>query len=423
MPHQVVQGIPVWGEPLLNAVEQAVTCRERAEHVVLMADHHLGYSQPVGGVVAYERHVSPSGVGFDIACGNKAVRIDLPAAELRARIATIMDDVWRILEFGIGRKNPEDVDHPLFHDDPAWDVPAARSLRDLAWSQLGTIGSGNHYVDLFTDERDRVWIGVHFGSRGLGHRLATHFIQAGGGREGIHVAPTLLADDSDLGEQYIACMKLAGRYAYAGRDWVCDRVARLLGASVLEEVHNHHNFAWRESHGGRDLWVVRKGATPAFPGQRGFVGGSMGDISVILEGVETDESRTALFSTVHGAGRVMSRTQAAGKRRRRLACPKCGWHQQRYRDRPTVCPKCGNRALARRWVTVQEGHVTRKMMTAWVVRAGVELRGAGTDESPHCYKRLPDVLEAHAGTVRILHTLTPVGVAMAGEDVFDPFRD
>jgi tRNA-splicing ligase RtcB len=209
------------------------------------------------------------------------------------------------------------------------------------------------------------------------------------------VDPVLLRADSDLGEQYVRCMALAGRYAHAGRDWVCARVAQLLGARILEEVHNHHNYAWRERHAGRDLWVVRKGATPAFPGQRGFVGGSMGDISVILEGVEGEESRTALYSTVHGAGRVMSRTRAAGRTKWRHGRP----------------------------VRQGGGEISREMMMAWVRERGVELRGAGTDESPHCYKRLPEVLAAHAESVRIVHTLTPVGVAMAGEDEFDPFRD
>src|ERR1700679_1639911 len=116
-------------------------------------------------------------------------------------------------------------------------------------------------------------------------------------------------------------MKLAGRYAYAGRDWVCQRVAKILGAKVKKEIHNHHNFAWREKHGDKDYWVVRKGATPAFPGQRGFVGGSMGDISVILQGKDFDndyyghvhEAKSSLFSTIHGAGRVMSRTAAKGR--------------------------------------------------------------------------------------------------------------
>lgn len=395
MPYTEINGVPVFGEPLANAVDQILNCAREAEHAALMADHHLGYAVPIGGVVAYEGRVSPSGVGYDIGCGNKAVLLDAEADEVRAHIAQIMDDIWQTLSFGVGRKNDEEADHDLFYDDPAWDLPVARALKGLARDQLGTIGSGNHYVDLFTDEQDRVWIGVHFGSRGLGHRLATHFVKAGGGREGINVDPVLLRDDTELGQAYIACMKLAGRYAYAGRDWVCARVARLLGASILDEVHNHHNYAWEEEHGGRPLWVVRKGATPAFPGQRGFVGGSMGDVSVILEGVEAEESKAALYSTVHGAGRVMSRRQAAGKTK---------WRKGRK-------------------VTVAPGEVTREMMRTWVDRVGVELRGAGTDESPHCYKRLPDVLAHHAPTVRILHTLTPLGVAMAGEDAFDPFKD
>lgn len=395
MPYTTLGGVPVFGEPLDNAVKQIHRCARDADRAALMADHHLGYAVPIGGVVAYEGRVSPSGVGFDIACGNKAVCLDLSGDELRANIRPIMDDVWETISFGVGRKNPEPVDHALFDDDPAWDLPVAARLRDLAREQLGTVGSGNHYVDLFTDESDRVWVGVHFGSRGLGHRLATHFIRMGGGRDGIDVDPVLLDVDSTLGEEYVACMTLAGRYAYAGRDWVCGRVVELLGASVVDEVHNHHNFAWLEEHDGRELWVVRKGATPAFPGQRGFVGGSMGDTSVILEGVESDESRAALYSTVHGAGRVMSRTRAAGKTRFRKG----------------------------RKVSVSPGEISREMMMDWVRRAGVELRGAGTDESPHCYKRLPEVLGFHAPSVRIQHTLTPVGVAMAGADEYDPFRD
>lgn len=395
MAYTEIQGIPVFGEPLENAVEQIVRCARDAERAALMADHHLGYAVPIGGVVAYDGLVSPSGVGYDIACGNKAVRLDADARDVRENIASIMDDLWRTLSFGIGRKNKEDVDHELFYDDPAWDIPVAAELKDLARSQLGTIGSGNHYVDLFVDEQDRVWVGVHFGSRGLGHRLATHFVREGGGKQGIHVDPVLLDADSALGKEYIACMRLAGRYAYAGRDWVSERVAELLGARIEDEVHNHHNFAWQEEHDGRPLWVVRKGATPAFPGQRGFVGGSMGDVSVILEGVDSDVSRAALYSTVHGAGRVMSRTKAAGRSK---------WQRGRK-------------------VKTGEGEISREMMMEWVRREGVELRGAGTDESPHVYKRLPEVLEYHAPTIRILHTLRPIGVAMAGADEYDPFKD
>ena len=392
---RLINNIPVWGEPLQNAVEQMENCAKDAEHCALMADHHLGYAVPIGGVIAYDGKVSPSGVGFDIACGNKAVLLDCEAEEVKSHISTIMDDLWKALSFGVGRINKEQVDHQLFEDDPAWLIPAIRPLKQRARSQLGTIGSGNHYVDVFVDERDRVWVGVHFGSRGLGHKIATHFIKAGGGKDGMFVDPVLLDVESELGEEYVAAMKLAGRYAYAGRDWVCQKVASILGAQIMEEVHNHHNFAWEEKHAGRDLWVVRKGATPAFSGQKGFVGGSMGDFSVIIEGVDSDQSGEALYSTVHGAGRIMSRTQAAGRKRYKKG----------------------------RVIRMSKGEISKEMMMEWVTASGVELRGAGTDESPHCYKRLPEVLEAHGDSIKILHQLQPIGVAMAGEDEFDPFRD
>ncbi len=163
-------------------------------------------------------------------------------------------------------------------------------------------------------------------------------------------------------------------------------------AKSKEEIHNHHNFAWCETHEGRDLWVVRKGATPAFPGQKGFVGGTMGETSVILEGVESELGKQSLYSTVHGAGRIMGRMEAKGK-------------------------------VNKQGVVTREPKVTQTMMDEWVKNSGVELRGAGVDESPHCYKRLPEVLAEHDGMIRVLHTLTPIGVAMAGKDVYDPFKD
>ncbi len=389
---QIIDGIPVWGNPVdASALSQIQTCAKTAAHCALMADHHKGYAVPIGGVVAYENAISPSGVGYDIACGNKAVLTDADADDVRKNIATIMDDVWKIISFGIGRRNDEKVEHPLFEDE-RWRIPAIRGLKQLAANQLGTVGSGNHYVDIFADSKDRVWVGVHFGSRGFGHKTATHFLNAAGATDGMDVEPCVIPLDTDLGQDYLSCMELAGRYAYAGRDWVCSRVVRILGAQIEEEVHNHHNFAWRESHGGRDLWVVRKGATPAFPGQKGFVGGSMGDISVIIEGVDNPEmSKHSLASTIHGAGRVMGRKQATG--------------------------------VVKKGVVIREGRVTKEMMMEWVRREKVELRGAGTDESPHCYKRLPEVLAEHSDTIRVLETLTPLGVAMAGENEFDPYKD
>lgn len=390
---KMINGVPVWGASAdVGALEQIDRCMKTADRAALMADHHLGYAVPIGGVIAYKDAISPSGVGFDIACGNKAVRVDMPGSELRAGIKTIMDDVFSTVSFGVGRKNAEKVDHELF-DDVRWKLRPLTGLKQLAREQLGTVGSGNHYVDLFVDEQDRVWIGVHFGSRGLGHKTATHFLEKGGAKDGMQVEPLVLPLDSELGRDYVECMEVAGRYAYAGRDWVCSRVAQLLGAPIVEEVHNHHNFAWREEHGGEMYWVVRKGATPAFPGQKGFVGSSMGEASVILEGVEHPDAALAMYSTVHGAGRVMGRVEAKGKV-----------------DRKTGEVK-------------REGKVSPAMMREWVDRAGVELRGAGVDESPHCYKRLDEVLAEHAGMVRVLHVLTPVGVAMAGEHEFDPYKD
>ena len=388
--------IPVWGVPDQGAVAQMETCARSAVQVALMADHHLGYAVPIGGVVAYEEEISPSGVGFDIACGNKAVLLDADAREVQKNISRIMDDIQRQISFGMGRSNRERVEADLFDDDPAWNIEVAAQLKDLARRQLGTVGSGNHYVDLFVDERERVWCGVHFGSRGLGHKLASHFIRAGGGHDGMMVEPVCFRADSDLGEQYLACMHLAGRYAYAGRDWVCAKVAKILGAHAIDSVHNHHNFAWSERHDSRNLWVVRKGATPCFPGQRSFIGGSMGDISVIIRGRASEESNASLYSTVHGAGRVMSRTAAAGKRR---------WKKGKLVQRT-------------------EGSISREMMLEWIRTFNeVELRGAGTDESPHVYKRLEDVLVYHASSLQIEHTLMPIGVCMAGDSEFDPYRD
>jgi tRNA-splicing ligase RtcB len=388
----IVDGIPIWGAPEEGAVSQIKTCARTADKVALMADHHKGYAVPIGGVVAYRNSISPSGVGYDIACGNKAVLLDMPATSLRADIKKIMDEVWNTISFGVGRRNAERVDHSLF-DSGAWKCEAVAPLKEMARQQLGTVGSGNHYVDLFTDEQDRVWIGVHFGSRGLGHKTATWFLKEAGAKDGMDVEPCVIPADSDLGAQYLECMTLAGEYAYAGRDWVCEKVASILGASIVEEVHNHHNFAWREPHDGEEFWVVRKGATPAFPGQKGFVGGTMGETSVILEGVENESAKYSLYSTVHGAGRVMGRLEAKGK----------------------VDRKTGEVKRA--------GKVTQDMMDGWLKRANVELRGAGLDESPDCYKRLPEVLAEHGDSIKILHTLTPVGVAMAGANEFDPYKD
>jgi tRNA-splicing ligase RtcB len=385
----------IFGEHDAATIRQIETCvAAGGERGVLCADGHKGYAQPIGGVIAYKDKISLSGVGFDIACGNLAIRTDVTRPQLQSSIQKIMDDVVRDISFGIGHKSKTRVDHELF-DDPAWELQPMRGLKPVAAAQLGTVGGGNHYVDLFADEKDRIWVGVHFGSRGLGHKTATHFLKAAGGKDGMDVPPTVVDEKSEIGHDYLAGMHLAGRYAYAGREVVARHVVRgILGAEIVEEVHNHHNFAWREKHNGGEYWIVRKGATPAFPGQKGFVGGSMGDDAVIIEGIDSPISREALFSTVHGAGRIMSRTAAKGR-----------------------FVKVGRKRIR------QEGLVRHDEMMKWIADKGVVLRGGDLDEAPQAYRRLPDVLAAHAGTIRILHMLRPLGVAMAGRDTVDPYKD
>ncbi|MEO8594465.1 MAG: RtcB family protein [Candidatus Solibacter sp.] len=181
---QLIDNIPVWGSPVdEGALAQIKNCARTTDRVAMMADHHKGYAVPIGGVVAYRDRISRSGVGYDIACGNKAMLTDADAGEVRRDIAAIMDDVFRIISFGMGRKNDERVDHELF-DDATWSLPAVAPLKEMARQQLGTVGSGNRYVNIFADEKDRVWIGVHFGSRGLGHKTATHFLRASGAKDG-----------------------------------------------------------------------------------------------------------------------------------------------------------------------------------------------------------------------------------------------
>lgn len=400
--------IKVFGEHEENTINQLHNCLKKGNVVggVLCADGHYGYSQPVGGVVVYDGQVSPSGVGYDIACGNKAARTNLKYEDIKNHLPTIMDEIAEKISFGIGRKNKVRVDHALF-DDSNWDVFKEIGtqehdwLKKLALDQLGTVGAGNHFVDLFVEEETGdVWVANHFGSRGFGHKTASGFLNLANNRgfsdrapgESMDQPPTLIDLNTELGEMYYRAMKLAGRYAYAGRDYVMDVVLKILEAKPLFEVHNHHNFAWEEKHFGQDTIVVRKGATPSAPGQLGFIGGSMGDISVIVKGKDGEANEQTFNSTVHGAGRIMSRTEAAGR---------MNWKTKKRSG----------------------GQISQQQMDDAVNRYGVELRGGGTDESPFVYRKLQTVLDAHKETIDILHVLKPIGVCMAGANEFDPYKD
>lgn len=398
----------IFGTHDANTLAQLADVATRAKRVALMADGHLGYVMPIGGVAAYSGQVSVVGVGFDIACGNCAIRTDRHiSAYSQLELEALASEIQDVVSFGVGRSNRTDdapTDHPLF-ESAAWDaVPTNHrdGLRAKARNQLGTVGSGNHYVDVFHDEDGVVWVGVHFGSRGFGHTVASGFLALAQGAAWNARVPeqeVLLDLDTAIGADYWALMNLAGDYAYAGREWVTRKVVSLLGGTELKMVHNHHNFAWPETHDGTDYIVVRKGATPAFPGQLGFVGGSMGDNSVILVGSpDSETAKSAMYSTVHGAGRVMGRNDA--KRGRAI------------RD---ADGKVTGRDV--------DSRITREAQREWLAGVGVIVRGGDVDEAPQAYRRLPDVLAAQGDTITVLHELTPRIVVMAGANEFDPYKD
>jgi tRNA-splicing ligase RtcB len=403
-----IERLKIFGKEIIDneSIEQIENCIGEEDIGVLTADAHYGYRHPIGGVVAYKNHISLSGVGFDIACGNKAVRTSIESSDIN--IAKVMDEIYQRISFGIGRHTKEPVDHPVLEQIEKADFEPQRNLFKLASSQLGTVGAGNHFVDLFEDDEGYLWIGVHFGSRGFGHKTTMGFIALSQGKsfsvkvhEGpMNAKPILFDLSSELGQAYISAMSLAGKYAYAGRDVVVDRVLGILGTTETTfEVHNHHNFTWEEEHFGQKYWVVRKGCTPAFPDQLGFVGANMEDTSVIIKGKDTEQSKQGLYSTVHGAGRVMSRTKAAGKKK---------W-------------KKGRNGIARP-TFVSKGVVDFEAVKQRL-EGKVELRGSAADEAPECYKKLDEVIEYQGDTIEVLYRLHPIGVAMAGVETFDPYKD
>jgi RNA-splicing ligase RtcB len=796
-------------EKTIRQLENCVAVEDGAQGV-LCADGHLGYSMPIGGVVAYREHVSPSAVGFDVACGNKAARTDLTYDEIADDLPRVMDEVFKRISFGVGRNDGKAGDHPVIEEIRHAAFEPQRELAKTAALQLGTVGAGNHYVDLFRDEDDRVWVGVHFGSRGFGHKTASGFLALAQGRafgeratEGeMMTPPVVFPAGGELGRSYVEAMNLAGHYAYAGRDVVVAEVLDILGATADLEVHNNHNFCvpgdailqtplgprrmdaiqvgdevyafdphdglrktrvadhwhaghkpvleirtasrslrcspdhpvltisviqrphptrpwhklavgtlqwrraedlrkgdivlcaalygdestgvgvdrarlagaflgdgwrretgmhirgwtcglaiggpaephvadyhallqrtlpaanwksnargtfgltcssravsetlvslgvagrsaartvpswafalpttekralladyfdadgsvagpatsnwgrgsiasaseslviglrdlavgiglrttptrreqrvtnygacevhicvigadsmytlplwhrekasnrrltihqrpaglqgaaigyltlpddvmaqrvrsvvqiresddvfdltvehpshtfvcdgivthncWREEHEGETAWVVRKGATPAFPGQLGFAGATMAEPAVILEGVDSPASKAALYSTIHGAGRAMSRTQAAGRMGTRMECGVrdcANWVSRGAYQAGARCPDHPKARMFKRRGRIKPGRIDFADVQRELAAKGIELRGGAADEAPAAYKRLDEVLAYHEGTVRVLHRLHPIGVAMAPAETYDPFKD
>jgi tRNA-splicing ligase RtcB len=381
-----------WGEGLeAEAVKQMANACALPVAVAgaLMPDAHVGYGLPIGGVLATDNAVIPYAVGVDIACRMKLTVYDRKAntiAGARDRLANIIDDETC---FGMGCEFKQRREHDVMDED--WSVsPVTNRLRDKAWSQLGTSGSGNHFVEFgaFTVDAEQaqalglsnegpgeyVALLTHSGSRGTGAQVCDYYSKRAMARhehlpkELKHLA-WLSLDDAD-GQEYWAAMNLMGRYAAANHALIHKHIAKKLGAHVILDIENHHNFAWKETHvvngEEREVIVHRKGATPAGAGVLGIIPGSMASPGYVVRGKGSPESLT---SASHGAGRVMSRTKA----------------MQSFT-----------------W------SATKKLLA----ERGVELLSAGLDEVPGVYKDIHAVMAAQTDLVEVLGQFDPKLVKM-----------
>lgn len=384
--HQHIHNIPttIVGNHETNTIEQLTACLQHGDIIAasLCADGHKAYFQPVGSSIAYRNHTSISGVGPDIACGNAAIQLDIKYNDVAHLIPTMLENIHRTISFGVERHSDLNYTTSILDDHDALRAAGVQQINKRIRDQFGTIGGGNHYADLFTDAEGYIWIGVHFGSRGLGAYIFRQYSKWSGAHEDIHSPKNILQLDSEIGQRYHAAMTLAGTYAWEGRLYVLEQIRRIIGGGIQQTIHNYHNYAFTETHNDIPVTVVRKGATPAYPGQYGFIGGSMGDNAVIVRGHNTASplAQGLIHSTVHGAGRPMSRRDAL--------------NQFRPHD-----------------------------MRQWMQDKRIRLFGGTVDESPMAYRRLPEVLQHHASSIDILHTLTPFAVFMAGDNDIDPYKD
>ncbi len=317
---------PTWGDEIDPAAHEQMRQAARVPGAVaaaLMPDAHVGYGLPIGGVLAVENAVIPYAVGVDIACRMKLSVLDTPVASIEDRFEFFRSALLRGTRFGVGCVHETPQDHPVLDDD--WSVSrVTRINKDKARRQLGTSGSGNHFVEFgvltVTDPLPEVGLDAgnyvallsHSGSRGTGASVCDTYSAIARSRLHRRFAKEFarlgwLELDSEPGREYWAAMELMGRYAAANHDVVHRLVTGLLGARVIGQVENHHNFAWLEKHAGREVVVHRKGATPAGPGVLGVIPGSMADPAFVVRGRGEPSS---LHSAAHGAGRRMSRRRA-----------------------------------------------------------------------------------------------------------------
>jgi tRNA-splicing ligase RtcB len=376
-----------WGQGLEH---EAIMQMERACLLpvavagALMADAHVGYGLPIGGVLATENAVIPYAVGVDIACRMKMTVLDLPVRDLQQKPDRLTRAIEAETRFGVGANFQQRRRHEVLDAD--WSAsPITLQHKDRAWSQLGTSGSGNHFVEfgLFTahgrienlEPGTYVALLSHSGSRGTGAAVCDHYSKLAFARfkdlPGELKRLAWLTLDSQEGQEYWAAMELIGRYAAANHALIHQHIASNLGAQVLLDLENHHNFAWKERHliGGveREVVVHRKGATPAGQGVLGIIPGSMASPGFVVSGKGNAES---LNSASHGAGRAMSR---------KAAHEKFNWKEV-------------HRLLRER---------------------GVTLLSAGLDEAPMAYKEIRAVMAAQQDLVTILGQFDPKLVKMA----------
>lgn len=352
----------------------------------LMPDAHQGYGLPIGGVLATKNSVIPYGVGVDIGCRMALSVFDLPATYLDTHSGTLKETLMKHTRFGAGhgylkheRMDHEVLENPLFQSDSF-----IRSLKDKAWTQLGSSGGGNHFVEfgiIEFAEPDRsmglekgkyLALLTHSGSRGFGATIAGHYTKLAKEVCKLPYEAQNLAYldlNSAEGQAYWLSMNLAGDYASACHQVIHDKITRALGAELLVKVENHHNFAWKEQLNGEEVIVHRKGATPASKDIMGMIPGSMATPGFLVRGKGKSE---AINSASHGAGRLMSRTQAI------------------------------KTLLSKDLKTMLSDH-------------GVTLLGAGMDEAPMAYKDIHTVMAAQTDLVDVVATFFPKIVRMADD--------
>jgi len=376
-----------WGEDLDT---EAVQQMERACYLpvsvagALMPDAHLGYGLPIGGVLGTDNAVIPYAVGVDIACRMKMTVLDLPVKDFERKTDRLKGAIERETRFGIGASFKRRREHDVMDED--WSIsPITKRSRDKAWSQLGSSGSGNHFVEFgfFTaneklgelEPGEYIALLSHSGSRGVGAQVCNHYSKLAMEahtdlpKELKHLA--WLDLDEETGAEYWAAMNLMGEYAAANHACIHRHVAENLGLEVLLDIENHHNFAWKETHEvdgeTREVIVHRKGATPAGEGVLGIIPGSMATPGFVVRGKGNPVS---LNSASHGAGRAMSRSKA-------------------------------NKTF--KW----------KDVNPILKNSGVELMSAGLDEVPGVYKDIHEVMAAQTDLVDVLGQFDPKLVKMA----------